>query len=214
MDQEFLSFGPLFGHQYSHCWVDFRGIQDPFMRSKGIDYAENSRRATYAQRHYAITNPGSFRGYGDSLWGFTACDGPAYVTLEMDGRQRRFEGYAARGVSVDWVNDDGTIAPTAAGGSVAFAPEICIPALKAMRNLCGDRLWTEYGFRDAFNQSFTTTETPMGWVGRDFLGIDQGPIAVMIENLRNGFVWNLMRSNRYVVEGLRRAGFTGGWLKK
>jgi hypothetical protein len=211
--QEFISFGPLFGHQYSHCWIDFRGIQDAFMRTRGIDYFENSRRATAAHRAYAIQNPAGFVGYSDSIWGLTACDGPRDAVLELDGRQRKFQTYAARGVSVDWVNDDGTIAPTAAGASVAFSPEICIPALRAMRNRHGDRLFREFGFADAFNMTFVTPSTLLGWYDRDYIGIDQGPIALMIENLRNDFVWNMMKKNPYIVQGLKRAGFTGSWLK-
>jgi hypothetical protein len=210
---EFVSFGPLFGHQYSHCWLDFRGITDGFMRSKGIDYFENSRRATYTHREYGRENPLGYRDYSRDIWGWTACDGPNDTTFEVDGRVRRFGYYQARGVSVDWVNDDGTIAPTAAGGSVAFAPEICVPALKAMRTRYAEKLWREYGFADAFNPTYVTPETgPGGWVGKDYIGIDQGPIAIMIENLRSGFVWNTMKRNPYVLAGLRRAGFSGGWL--
>ncbi len=209
---EFISFGPLFGHQYSHCWIDFRGIQDSYVRSRGIDYFENSRRATASQRSYAISNPAGFAGYSDSIWGLTACDGPRDAVLQVEGRERRFQTYAARGVSVDWVNDDGTIAPTAAAGSVAFSPEICIPALKAMRNRHADRLFREFGFADAFNMTFVTPETPAGWYDQDYIGIDQGPIAVMIENLRNGFVWETMKKNPYIASGLKRAGFTGAWL--
>ena len=210
--REFVSFGPLFGHQYSHCWIDFRGIADPYMRAKGIDYAENSRRATYSQQAYGAENPGGFRGYAKDVWGVTACDGPGDTAFVLDGKNRRFIGYGGRGVSFDWVLDDGTLAPTGPGGSVAFAPEICIPALRAFRTRY-PRVWSEFGFLDAFNPTYVTPATgPRGWVDRDYLGIDQGPIAVMIENLRNGFVWKLMRRNPYVVRGLRRAGFAGGWL--
>jgi len=212
-DEEFVSFGPLFGHQYSHCWIDFRGIHDSYMRAHGIDYFENSRRATYSHRAYAAENPGRWRAYADSIWGLTACDGPGDTTVDVDGRARRFMGYSARGTSFDWVSDDGTIAPTAAGGSVAFAPEICTPALKAMRARDGGILWKRYGFTDAFNPSFVTPATgPSGWVDRDYIGIDQGPIAIMIENLRNGFVWEVMKKNPSIVRGLKRAGFSGGWL--
>jgi hypothetical protein len=210
---EFISFGPLFGHQFSHCWIDFRGIQDSIVRARGIDYCENSRRATASHRAYAIENPAGFVGYSDSIWGLTACDGPREAVLHIGGRERRFQTYAARGVSVDWVNDDGTIAPTAAGGSVAFAPELCIPALTAMRRAHGDRLFREFGFTDAFNMTFITPATPAGWYDDDYLGIDQGPIAIMIENLRNGFVWEIMKKNPAIVQGLHRAGFTGGWLR-
>jgi len=211
---EFLSFGPMFGHQYSHCWIDFRGIQDTHIRSKGIDYFENSRRATYSQRAYGSRNVDGFRGFSDSIWGLTACDGPNDTTFLVDGRLRRFHSYSARGASVDWVMNDGTIAPTAAGGSVAFAPEICIPALKAMRAVHGDALYRRYGFADAFNPTYRTPRWPEGWYDPDYIGIDQGPIAIMIENLRNGFVWKVMKKNPYIVRGLRRAGFSGGWLEQ
>lgn len=210
---EFISFGPLFGHQYSHCWIDYRGIQDEYMRGKGIDYFENSRRATLTQPLYAKENPRGYRGYSELVWGFSACDGPGDTTFIVDGRERTFLGYSARGVSFDWVNDDGTITPTAAGGSLPFAPEICIPALKIMRSRFGNRLWREYGFADAFNLTFITDRTPDGWYDTDYLGIDQGPIVIMIENLRSEFVWNVMKKNPYIVRGLKRAGFTGGWLE-
>jgi hypothetical protein len=210
---EFVSFGPLFGHQYSQCWIDYRGIRDRYMKEKGIDYFENSRRATYSQQSYGAEDPGGFRGYSHDVWGVTACDGPGDTAFSIGGNERRFIGYGGRGVSFDWVLDDGTLAPTGPGGSVAFAPEICIPALKSMRLEYGDRLFREYGFVDAFNPSFVTQTTgPEGWFDKDYLGIDQGPIAVMIENLRNGFVWNLMKKNPSIVRGLKRAGFAGGWL--
>jgi len=212
-DWEFVSFGPLFGHQYSHCWVDFRGIADRYMRGKGIDYAENSRRATYSHQAYGAQNPRGFRGYSKEIWGVTPCDGPGDTIFVVDGKERRFIGYGGRGVSFDWALDDGTLAPTGPGSSVAFAPEICVPALKALRTQY-PHLWSEFGFFDAFNPTFVTPRTgPGGWVDHDYLGIDQGPIAIMIENLRNGFVWNLMKQNAYIVQGLKRAGFTGGWLE-
>jgi hypothetical protein len=211
-DEEFVSFGPLFGHQYSHCWIDFRGIQDAYMREKDLDYFENSRRATYSHQAYARENPRAYRDYAENIWGFTACDGPKDTAFVVDGQERKFWSYRARGVSFDWIEDDGTIAPTAAGGSVAFAPEICIPALKAMRVKYDTLLWKEYGFLDSFNPTYITPKTPNGWFDDDYLGIDQGPIVIMIENLRNGFVWNVMKKNPYIVKGLQRAGFTGGWL--
>jgi hypothetical protein len=183
------------------------------MRGKGIDYFENSRRATYSQQEYGMEDPRGFRDYSGDVWGVTACDGPGDTTFQVEGKQRQFLGYGGRGVSFDWSLDDGTLAPTGPGGSVAFAPEICIPALKEMRRRYGDRLWKEYGFVDAFNPTFVTQKTgDEGWYDHDYLGIDQGPIAIMIENLRDGFVWNLMKKNPYIARGLRRAGFTGGWL--
>jgi hypothetical protein len=209
--EEYLQFTPLFGFQYAQCWIDFRGIHDAFTRDMGVDYFEISRRATYANRNYAIKNPGDWKGYSDSLWGFTACDGPGDIAPTAAGRT--FRGYSARGSSAAYVDDDGTIAPTAPGGSLPFAPEICIPALKAMRRTYGGKLFTQYGFRDAFNPTFITPQTPDGWFDKDYLGIDQGPIVIMVENLRNGFVWRMMKKNPYIVEGLRKAGFTGGWLE-
>jgi hypothetical protein len=216
--QEFVRYPSLFIHQYSHIWVDFRRIQDDFMRGKGIDYFENSRRATLAQHAYAEANPMGWRGYGRRLWGLTACDGPADTTLAMDGRQRLFRTYAGRGAGRF---DDGTVAPTAAGGSIPFAPEICIPTLAAMKRDHGAHLYGEYGFFDALNPSFSNPSIPIrhgrvvpgrGWYDTDYLGIDQGPILAMIENYRSGLLWRVMRGNAHIRRGLERAGFTGGWL--
>ncbi len=218
--QVHVGFAPLFGHQYSHAFIDFRRIQDAYMRLRGIDYFENSRRATYAQRGYAIANPGEWTGYGPVAWGLTASDGPGDVTLEIDGRTRRFSEYLARGASFNEVKDDGTIAPTAAGGSLPFAPEITLPVLIAIREEHGDALFGQYGFLDAFNETFPGDQVPSmgrtipgrGWYDTDYLGIDQGPILIMAENFRSGLVWRYMRRSPYIVRGLRRAGFTGGWL--
>jgi hypothetical protein len=219
--QEHVNFAPLFGHQYSHVWIDFRGIRDPYMREKGIDYYENSRRATYAQRAYAIANPMKWRAYGENLWGLTACDGPVDTFLEINGIRRQFFTYAARGASAVEVRDDGTIAPTAAVSSIAFAPEIAIPAMEAMYKDWGAQIYQKYGFIDSFNPSLDfDTNVQMGhiipgvtWVDHDYLGIDQGPIVAMIENYRSGLVWKVMRKNEHVRDGLKRAGFTGGWLE-
>lgn len=223
--QQHLQFEPLFGHQYSHVWVDFRGIQDTFMRGKGIDYFENSRRATLAQRAYGAENPNKWVGYSADVWGWTASDGPTYSEgkLVVGGTPRNFNTYMARGVSAVRVVDDGTIVPTAAGGSIPFAPEVTIPALMAMRSKYGERLYTRYGFKDAFNPSFTFTDVAsrsgtvdpvQGWVANDYLGIDQGPILTMMENHRSGLVWKVMRKNPHIQRGLKRIGFEGGWLDK
>lgn len=220
--QEHLQFEPLFGHQYSHVWVDFRGIQDDFMASKGLDYFENSRRATLSQRAYGIDNPNKWVGYSGDLWGWTASDGPgAAPGKSVNGIARRFMGYSARGVSSERVVDDGTIVPTAAGGSIAFAPEITLPALMAMQAKYGEKLYTRYGFKDAFNPSFTftdagsrsgTVDPQLGWIARDHLGIDQGPILAMLENHRSGLIWKTMRKSPHIRNGLKKLGFRGGWL--
>ncbi len=215
-----LGFAPLFGHQYSESWIDYRGIQDAFMRKHDLTYFQNSRRAAYAQREYAIANPQHWTGYGADIWGLTASDGPGRISLVQNGRKRVFHGYWARGVALNDVRDDGTIAPTAAAASIGFAPRIAIPAIVAMRQRYGKYIYGRYGFKDAFNMSFHATGRSasgsvipgFGWVARDYLGIDQGPILLMLENYRSGFVWKVMRRNAYIRRGLERAGFTGGWL--
>ena len=220
LGQEHVGFAPLFGHQYSHVWIDFRGIRDEYMREKGIDYFENSRRATYAQREYAMQNPMGWTGYSEESWGLTASDGPGDDSATIDGRRRRFYGYAARGASFNQVFDDGTLVPTAAGGSVPFAPEITVPVLVAMREKHGEPLFGRYGFLDAFNPSWPEALTPdkpqslagRGWYDIDYLGIDQGPILIMAENYRTDLVWRYMRKHPVIIRGLERAGFRGGWL--
>ena len=219
--QTHLHFAPLFGHQYTHCWVDFRGIRDAFMRERGFDYFENSRRATLAQRAYAQANPLGWQGYGGDIWGITACDGPADVVRTYRGEQRRFHSYAGRGVGGHDSLDDGTLAPTAALASLPFAPEIVLPALRALRQQYGEAIYGRYGFIDSFNPSFTYADVPLthgqlvpgvGWVDTDHLGIDQGPISLMAANHRRDEVWRLMRGNAQLQRGLQRAGFAGGWL--
>jgi hypothetical protein len=221
---EHLGFEPLFGHQFSHTWVDFRGLQDAYMREHGLDYFENSRRAAYSQRAYAIANPGGWIGYGANTWGLTACDGPGHVVVaDATGRMRSFRDYYARGAGLtDYAFDDGTIAPTAAASSIAFAPEIAIPAVEEMHRRYGPQIYGRYGFMDSFNPSFTATGVKLsdgqvlpgfGWVGTDYLGIDQGEIVAMIANYRNELVWKVTRKNPYLRRGLERAGFSGGWLE-
>jgi hypothetical protein len=182
----YLAFPPLFGHQYSHCWIDYSYIQDAFMRSKDITYFENSRRATYAQRAYCIANPGGHTGYGENLWGLTASDDP-------------FEGYLAHGAPPPQ-DDNGTITPTAPASSIAFAPEIVIPVLHNLYDTYHAQLWSTYGFKDAFNLN-------IDWWATDYLGIDQGPIIIMIENYLNGSVWSRFMQNPDVQAGLQVAGF-------
>jgi hypothetical protein len=205
---EQVNFGPLFGHQYSHMFVDFKGIQDEYMREKEMDYFENSRRATLSNRAYCIKNPSDFDGYSENIWGLTACDGPGNETRTVNGKPIRFKTYNARGVATNYQQDDGTITPTAAGGSIPFAPEETLQALYTMKERFGDKLYTKYGFLDSFNLSYQEE----GWFNDDYLGIDQGPILIQLENLESGLIWETLRGNKYIRIGLQKAGFTGGWL--
>ncbi len=212
---EHVNFTPLFGHQYSHMYIDFRGIQDDYMRGKGIDYFENSRRGTLSNRAYCIDNPSQFTGYGEKIWGLTACDGPAkdgQFTIDDTGDTLLFRGYWARGASGRHINDDGTIAPTAAGGSIPFAPDECIETLSYLWENHYDLAVDSFGFKDAINLSYVNDQYPQGWADIDYLGIDQGPIVIQIENHLSGLIWDQMKKNKYIVDGLKKAGFTGGWI--
>jgi hypothetical protein len=215
-----LGFAPMLGHQYSHIWVDFRGIRDAVMREAGFDYFENSRRAAYAHRAWSIANPMGWACYSRDVWGLSACDGPGDFELPYNGKTRKFFGYAARGPLTEPEGlDDGTIAPMAALGALPFAPEIVLPCARALLKQPG--LFDRYGFKDSFNPSFVYTDAKIesgsvdarhGWVARDYLGIDQGPIILQAANYRADFVWRYMRRVPAIRHGLQRAGFTGGWL--
>jgi hypothetical protein len=210
-DIDYLYAGPLFVHQLSHIWIDLRGIRDAFMRDKGSDYFENSRRATHVQQRYAIDNPLGFAGYGEHCWGITASDGPGPAVLRIDGVERRFFDYEGRGAP--YGIDDGTIAPWAVVASLPFAPEIVLPAI----DYCMHRLHLHdkhrYGFKATFNQTYRDTPgSSSNWVSPWHFGLNLGPTVLMTENHRSGMIWQLMRDCRYIVDGLRRAGFEGGWL--
>jgi hypothetical protein len=208
--RELLYSGPLFTHQLSHLWVDFRGIRDAFMVEHGSDYFENSKQATLVQQQYAVRNPMQFAGYGEHCWGFTACDGPGWVKRVVGGVERQFFDYVARGAPFG--PDDGTVAPWVVVASLPFAPEVVIPTVRHFARLKLG-MTKPYGFKPSFNQTFAVEDSPTGWwVTPYHFGIDQGPVALMIENYRTGLIWDVMRRCPPVVAGLRRAGFTGGWL--
>jgi hypothetical protein len=208
---DYLYAGPLFTHQISHVWIDLRGIRDAFMRDKDIDYFENSRRATYVQQRYAIDNPFKFAGYSKDCWGITASDGPGPDSIKVKGIERQFFDYLARGVP--YGPDDGTIGPWAVVASLPFAPEIVLPAIDYLVHQVDLKKGNPYGFKATFNPTYPDKSgNPYGWVSPWHYGINQGPINPMIENYRTGLVWRLMRNCPYVVTGLRRAGFTEGWL--
>lgn len=207
---EFVFGGPLFMHQLSHVWIDFRGIQDDFMRRHSIDYFENSRRATYVQQQYAIRNPKGFAGYDEYDWGITASNGPGPAVRRIGGIRRRFLGYRARGVP--YGPDDGTLAAWAVAASLPFAPEIVLPTLAHDVDV-SPGLANEYGLVCSANKTYSDSRRKRsGWLSSAHFALDQGPVILMIENYRSGLIWRLMRNCAPIVRGLGRAGFTGGWL--
>ncbi len=212
MGQNNVQFDPLFGHQYSHIWIDFRGIQDKYMQAKNQDYFINSTRATQANRNYCISNPKGYKNYNANCWGLTACDGPYNGDKLINGKSYTFFDYRARGAAATQIIDDGTIAPTAAGGSMPFLPIEAEAALKYMWETYNKSLVGKYGFKDAFNITYQDESCPTGWFDIDYLGIDQGPILLQMENHESALIWNIMKKNPYIVSGLKKAGFEGGWL--
>ncbi len=195
-----VAFPPLFGHQFSQAFIDYRGLVDKYMREKGIDYFENSRRATYVQRKYAIDNTKGWVGYDSLCWGITASDGPSE---KYNFDDKKFLGYAGRGTSgpVNNYFDDGTIAPYGPITSLPFAPEIVLPTIKSLNAKYGKQLWGKYGYYDSFNPT-------ANWVDNDFIGIDEGPMLIMIENFRTGLVWNYVMKDPIIQKGLTKLGYT------
>ena len=205
---DFLYGGPLFTHQFSHAWIDFRGIRDSFMREKNCDYFENSRRAVHVQRAYTCINPHGHAGYDEDCWGLSACDGPSDEVQGVDAEPRRLFGYAARGVP--YGPDDGTLSPPAVLACMPFEPVL---ALDAIRTMCGryPEIAREHGFASGFNADLSGSDG-RAWVSDGLFGLDQGIIVLMLENHRSGMIWKLLRECRWLVDGLRRAGFAEGWL--
>jgi hypothetical protein len=198
-DLSHVIFPPLFGHQFSQTFIDFRGLADQYMKEKGIDYFENSRRATLTQQQYAIENPKGWKGYDAYTWGFTASDGPGE---KYNFGDKKFEGYAGRGASgKDYtVAEDGTIAPYAVLSSIPFTPELSIATIKNMNNKYSSKLLGKYGYYDSFNPTAK-------WVNNDFIGIDQGPMLLMIENFRTGLVWEYVMKDPIIQKGLKKLNF-------
>ena len=202
-DHEFVNAGPLFIHQMAQCWLDLKGLPDEYMRAKEMDYFENSRRATIIQREYAIRNPRELRDYDENCWGVSACDGPGPQICKVAGKPRRFYGYQARGVP--YGPDDGTLAPWAVAASLPFCPEIVLPALRYFNSIELGEI-SHYSFEATFNPTFPAPGSH-GWVSPHQLGLNQGPIVLMLENYRSGFVWKLLRDHPMIKRGLQRAGF-------
>jgi hypothetical protein len=175
---------PLFIHQFSHAWVDFRNKRERYLNFN-VDYFENSVAATYAQRQFTIDVLNKeFPFYSNNIWGLTASDSA--------------KGYVAWGAPPRHEATDGSVVPCAPAGSLMFAPEIALPALLEMRAKYGDKIYGRYGFADAFNPQ-------TGWVNRDVIGIDVGITLLSAENLRSGNVWRWFMENPEIGSALVRA---------
>lgn len=186
-DYRVIQQAPLFTHQYSHIWIDFKDKNDGF-----ADYFQNSVNATLANRAFAVEHAKAFKSYGPDSWGLTASDGPG--------------GYRAYGAPPGWSEHDGTVAPTACGGSIVFTPKESIACLRYFYEKKHAELWGNYGFADAFNED-------KNWVSKDAYGIDQGPIVLMIENYRTGLIWNTLKKNVYLQEAMKAVGFKPGTVE-
>lgn len=200
---------PLFCYQYPQAFIDFRGITDGVGKRIGFDYHENARRASLAQHGYAVDNPNQMRDYSALDWGLTASDGPGDKKIEVGGRTIQFRWYSEHGGPLGF--DDGTIAPTAALSSLPYVPDLSMATLRHWLSARPELFDLDLGFVDAFNPTFDTS-TKNGWVDTDRIGIDQGPIVLMLENHMSGLVWDVMRENAHLKRGLTHAGFSGGWL--
>jgi hypothetical protein len=174
------SFAPLFVHQYSQAWFDFRGRRDRY-----ADYFRNSVTATEVHRRFCLELADRYPHFSDDLWGITASDS--------------VHGYAVWGGPPEMGPLDGTVVPSAPAGSLPFLPEPTLRVLRNMRKQYGDRVWCKYGFINAFN--------PMtNWYDTDVIGLDTGITLLMAENIRSGFVWDTFMKNREIQIALDRAG--------
>jgi len=208
---EYIYAGPLFIHQLSHIWIDFRNIYDDANRKYGFDYFENSRRATYVHKAYAIENKNKFEGYGDDCWGLTASEGPGSLTIVIDGTERVFHDYIARGAPFG--PDDGTVAPWASVASLPFAPEIVLEISRDTKHRLKENSSGTEGLVASYNPTYKDESTgKMGWISAWLFGLNQGPIILMIENYRSGLMWTLMKKCPYILNGLTNAEFKGSWL--
>lgn len=175
--------GPLFFSQYS-----FMGLNPTDLKDRYANYWEQNKIHTLINRAYCIDNPKAFKGYGEKCWGLTASD--------------TYNGYAAHSPTEDL----GTITPTAALSAFPYTPEYSMKALKHFYYDLGDKIWSEYGFVDAFNES-------KNWYAKSHLAIDQGPIVVMIENYRTGLLWKLFMSCPEIKQGLKKLDFESPYIK-
>ena len=210
-DIGFIYAGPLFIHQMSQIWLDFKGINDDFNRKIGIDYFENSRRATQIQQLYAIENSLNYPHYGENGWGITASEGPGPATRTINGIKRKFYDYKARGIPFG--PDDGTISPWAVVTSLPFLPKVVLSTMRHAIEKLDFENEHEYGFDASYNLSFPDKkDKSKSWISEWQFGINQGPIILMIENYKTGLIWDTMKRCPPIINGLRKAGFKGGWL--
>lgn len=205
-----LHAAALFIHLFPQAWLDLRGLGDQPMQERGTDYFENTRRAIALQRTHARRNPGAFLGYGEHLWGLSACHAPRGRMRLRDGRWQRLFGYVNRGAPFG--PDDGTLVPWAALASLPFKPAAAFAAIDHLEARYPGLL-KEGRFPGGFNPSLPG-EGAEGWIDDRVVGLDQGLAVMMIENWRSGLVWELTRSVPAVRRGLRQAGFKGGWLEQ
>ena len=169
--------GALFTYQFSHAFINFKGKKD----SLGMDWFENSVKATMASRLYSIDNPLNHKGYGDLMWGLTACD-----------YDKGYQSYGALPAKENF--DDGTVAPCGAIGSIIFLPD---EVIKTMNNYSKyDKLWGKYGFYDSFNLN-------INFFAKSYVGIDKGISLVMLQNYIDGTIWNLLEKNKFIKKGLK-----------
>lgn len=180
--------GTLFTYQFSHAWINFKGLKD----KDNIDWFENSIKATKANRQYCIDNKDKFKTYNENSWGLTAC-------LSPNG----YFSFGAKPCGVDLsVENDGTVTPCGAIGSIVFTPK---ESIKAMENYYNNfpKLWGKYGFKDGYN-----LEGSKPWFAKEYIGIDKGIELIMLENYLNNTIWNYFMKNEYVQKGLRLLEFS------
>jgi hypothetical protein len=204
---ELLYAGPLFIHQLSQLWLDFRGIYDACNRKYGIDYFENSSRAVYVQREYAKKNPLGFKYYSRYVWGLSASDGPGPATYNIKGVEREFFDYIARGAP--YGPDDGTVSPWAIVASLPFAPKAVLNTMRMDLMVIGMLPIGDHGIKASFNATFPEkSDNPFGWLAKWQFGLNQGPVIMMIENYWSGLIWKVFGQCNYVADGIKKAGFT------
>ena len=209
LGHDVLYSGPLFTHLFPHAWIDFRGIRDAFMREKNCDYFENTCRSIAVQREYCDLNPREFPGYSRDLWGVSAGDGPTGEGTPEFAADKRFFGYMARGVP--YGPDDGTLCPWAMAATLPFAPDAALQGTwQLLRSY--PHVLREDKLVSGFNLGADSERG--GWVSEGWYGLDQGLLVLQLENARTGLLWQLLRGSAHLRRGLRKAGFTGGWLAR